>query len=111
MLDVVYSFISTPYEDMMHTCHFNTNQALTLIGSFVKHDFEEIIHERVVACDDSNVNQYWFTTVKFLFVTLCTHNVVMIDFMKLSIKDHSSISSEMVKFVCYLQPSNGPLRI
>lgn len=29
----------------------------------------------------------------------------MSEFMRLSIKDHPSISSEMVKFVCYSQPT------
>ena len=30
----------------------------------------------------------------------------MQEFMKLAIKDHPSISSEMVKFVCYSQPTS-----
>ena len=31
----------------------------------------------------------------------------MSSFMQLGIKDHPSISSEMVKFVCYAEPSNN----
>ena len=41
----------------------------------------------------------------FLFATLKAH-VIMQEFSRLDIKDHPSISSEMVKFVCYSQLSS-----
>ena len=105
MSEALYTFISTSYEDTMHSGKFDSTQAWKLTCSFVKRIFQEIAMERVVARDGIDVGNPWNTAAKFLFATLKAHEV-MADFMKLSIKDHPSISSEMVKFVCYAQPSN-----
>ena len=104
MSDALYTFISTSYEDTMHSGRFDTDQAWTLTCSFVKRIFQEISHERVIARDGIDVDDHWGTSSKFLFATLKAHSI-MAEFMKLSIKDHPSISSEMVKFVCYSQPT------
>ena len=69
--------------------------------SFVKQIFQEIAHERVIARVGIDVDDQWGTSSKFQFATL----KAMSDFMHLSIKDHPSISSEMVKFVCW-RPAN-----
>ena len=105
MSDALYTFISTSFEDTMHSGKFDQKQAWTLTCSFVKRIFQEIGYERVVARDGINVDNQWSTAAKFIYATLKAHSV-MADFMRLSIKDHPSISSEMVKFVCYSQPSN-----
>ena len=60
---------------------------------------------RVVARDGINTRNPWASSASFLFATLKAH-VVMQEFMRLNIKDHPSISSEMVKFVCYSQPAS-----
>ena len=104
MSDLLYTFISTSYEDTMHSGRFSSEQAWTLTCSFVKRIFQEIGHERVIARDGIHVNDHWATSSKFLNATLKAHTV-MSEFMRLSIKDHPSISSEMVKFVCYSQPT------
>mmetsp|Transcript_11714 Transcript_11714/g.14589 ORF Transcript_11714/g.14589 Transcript_11714/m.14589 type:complete len:105 (+) Transcript_11714:478-792(+) len=46
----------------------------------------------------------WLMSGTYLFYTLKAHEVMQ-DFMRLNIKDHSSISSEMTKFICYNQAS------
>ena len=89
----------------MHSGKFDSAQAWKLTCSFVKRIFQEISHERVVARDGIDVADHWATASRFLFATLKAHEV-MAAFMKLSIKDHPSVSSEMVKFVCYSQPAN-----
>ena len=104
MSESLYTFISTSYEDTMHSGRFDTQQAWTLTSCFVKRIFQELSYERVVARDGIQVGDHWSTAAKFIFATLRAHTV-MSEFMKLSIKDHPSISSEMVKFVCYSQPS------
>ena len=104
MSDCLYTFISTSFEDTMHSGRFDQDQAWTLTCSFVKRIFQEISLERVIARDGIDVDDHWATSAKFLFATLKAHSV-MSESMKLSIKDHPSISSEMVKFVCYSQPS------
>ena len=67
--------------------------------------FAEIGDVRVLARDGVHVNDPWMTGAKFLFATLKAHEVMQ-EFMRLDIKDHPSISSEMVKFICYSQPSH-----
>ena len=104
MSDTLFTFISTSFEDTMYSGRFDKGQAWTLTCSFVKRIFQEIAHERVIARDGIDMDDHWGTSAKFLFATLKAHSV-MSEFMKLSIKDHPSISSEMVKFVCYSQPT------
>ena len=105
MSEEMFNFISTSYEDTMHSGRFDTDQAWALTSKFVKRIFTEIANARVVARDGVHVNDPWTTAAKFVFATLKAH-VVMQDFMRLDIKDHPSISSEMVKFICYSQPSH-----
>lgn len=105
MSEALYTFISTSYEDTMHSGKFDSTQAWKLTCSFVKRIFQEIAIERVIARDGIDVGDPWATAARFLFATLKAHKV-MDEFMKLSIKDHPSVSSEMVKFVCYSQPAN-----
>ena len=104
MSETLYSFISSSYEDTMHSGRFESEQAWALTCSFVKRIFTEIGYARVVARDGINVNNPWRTAGIFVFATLKAH-VIMNEFMRLSIRDHPSISSEMVKFVCYTQPA------
>ena len=106
MSETLYSFISSSYEDTMHSGRFDSSQAWALTCSFVKRIFTEIGYARVIARDGVNVKDPWRTAGMFLFATLRAH-VIMAEFMRLSIRDHPSISSEMVKFVCYTQPSGN----
>ena len=105
MSDAMFNFISTSYEDTMHSGRFESNQAWALTSKFVKRIFAEIGDARVIARDGVHVNDPWTTAAKFVFATLKAHEV-MRAFMRLDIKDHPSISSEMVKFICYSQPSH-----
>ena len=104
MSDALYNFITSSYEDTMNAGKFDNKQAWTLTCSFVKRIFQELSYERVMARDGIHVDEPWSTSANFLFATMKAHRV-MSEFMKLSIKDHPSISSEMVKFVCYSQPT------
>ena len=104
MSDAIYTFISSSYEDSMNSGRFDSDQSWTLTCSFVKRIFQEIAYERVIARDGIHIDNQWSTSSKFLFATLKAHSVMQ-QFMKLSIKDHPSISSETVKFVCYAQPT------
>ena len=104
MSDALYNFIISSYEDTMNAGKFDNKQAWTLTCSFVKRIFQELSYERVMARDGIHVDEPWSTSANFLFATMKAHRV-MSEFMKLSIKDHPSISSEMVKFVCYSQPT------
>ena len=105
MSEALYTFISTSYDDTMHSGKFDSDQAWALTSSFVKRIFTELSHVRVIARDGVHVDDPWSTGATFLFATLKAH-VIMEQFMRLSIKDHPSISSEMVKFVCYSQPAS-----
>ena len=105
MSEELFNFISTSYEDTIHSGRFDSDQAWALTSKFVKRIFSEIGDVRVIARDGVHVNDPWTTGAKFLFATLKAH-VVMKQFMRLDIKDHPSISSEMVKFICYSQPSH-----
>ena len=104
MSNTLYNFITSLYEDIMNAGKFDSNQAWTLMCSFVKHIFQELSYEQVMARDGIHVDEPWSTSANFLFATMKAHSVIQ-DFMKLSIKGHPSISSEMVKFVCYSQPT------
>ena len=101
-----WCFITQAYEDILHAGKFEPQQCWSLTCAFVKRIFTELGHVRVTARDGINVNDPWGTAATFLFATLKAH-VVMQDFMRHSIKDHPSISSEMLKFVCYSQPANS----
>ena len=110
MSEELFNFISTSYEDTLHSGRFDSYQAWALTSKFVKRIFSEIGDVRVIARDGVHVNDPWTTAAKFLFATLKAHTV-MKDFMRLDIKDHPSISSEMVKFICYSQPSHDTAEV
>ena len=52
----------------------------------------ELSHIRVIARGGVHIDDAWSTGDTFLFATLKTH-VIMEQFVRLSIKDHPSISS------------------
>jgi hypothetical protein len=106
MSDALYTFISTSFADTRSSNKFSDEQCWVLTSSFVKRIFQELGYVRVMARDSVNISDPWSTSATFLFATLRAH-VIMQEFMRLSIKDHPSISSEMVKFVCYAQPAQG----
>ncbi len=105
MSDALYQFISTSFEDITHSEKFDDVQAWQLTCKFVKRVFSEIGDVRVIARHGIDTEDKWTTSARFLFATLKAHEV-MDSFMRLNIKDHPSISSEMVKFICYAQPSS-----
>ena len=104
MSEELFNFISTSYQDTMHSGRFDSSQAWALTSKFVKRIFTEISDARIIARDGVYVKDPWTTGAKFVFATLRAHEV-MREFMRLNIKDHPSISSEMVKFICYSQPA------
>ena len=104
MSDELINFMSSSYQDTMYSGRFESQQAWALTSKFVKRIFTEIADARIIARDGVHISDPWTTAAKFLFATLKAHEV-MHDFMRLNIKDHPSISSEMVKFVCYSQPA------
>ena len=110
MSEELFNFISTSYEDTMHSGRFDTHQAWALTSKFVKRIFTEIGDARIIARDGVHVSDPWTTAAKFLFATLRAHEV-MSGFMRLHIKDHPSISSEMVKFICYSQPATDTAEV
>jgi hypothetical protein len=110
MSEELFNFISTSYEDTMHSGRFDTHQAWALTSKFVKRIFTEIGDARIIARDGVHVSDPWTTAAKFLFATLRAHEV-MSGFMRLNIKDHPSISSEMVKFICYSQPATDTAEV
>jgi hypothetical protein len=87
MSDALYTFISTSYEDTMHSWKFTKEQAWSLTSSFVKRIFIELGYVCVIVQDGMNLDNPWSTAATFLFATLKAH-VIMQDFMRLSIKDH-----------------------
>ena len=110
MSEELFTFISTSYEDTMHSGRFDSDQAWALTCKFVKRIFTEIGDARIIARDGVHVSDPWTTAAKFLFATLRAHEV-MSGFMRLHIKDHPSISSEMVKFICYSQPATDTAEV
>jgi hypothetical protein len=110
MSEAMFVFISNSYDDTMYSNRFDTHQAWTMTCKFVKRIFSELADVRVLARDGITIDDPWSTSAKFLFATLKAH-VIMGDFMRLSIKDHPSISSEMVKFVCYSQPATDTAEV
>ena len=110
MCDSLQQFISNSYEDTMHSGRFDSAQAWRMVCKFVKRVFSEIGDVRVVARNGIDIEDKWTTSARFLFATLKAHEI-MEAFMRLNIKDHPSISSEMVKFICYSQPSTDTAEV
>lgn len=110
MCDMIQQFICTSYEDTMHSGRFDSKQAWRMVCKFVKRIFIEIGDVRVVARNGIDTEDKWTTSARFLFATLKAHEV-MEEYMRLNIKDHPSISSEMVKFICYSQPSTDTAEV
>ena len=52
----------------------------------------------------------WKMVDRFLFITLRDHKA-MAEFVSISIKDYPSISSKMVKFVCYSQTASDTTQV
>ena len=106
MSHTLHTFISTSYEDTMHSGKFDSTQACKLTSSFVKKIFTEIGYAKVCARDSINVDVPWSSGSGIIFDNICDHSV-MIEFIHFPIKDHPSIYSEMVNFVCYSVPSTN----
>jgi hypothetical protein len=105
MSEALFNFISTSYQDTFNSGRFDTAQAWQLTCKFVKRIFVELGDVRITARAGIHINDPWTSAAKFLFATLRAHEV-MHSFMRLDIKNHPSISSEMVKFICYSQPAS-----
>lgn len=110
MSETLVDFISNTYDDTMYSGRFDAPQAWQMISKFVKRIFIEIADVRVIARNGIRTDDQWTTSGKFVFATLKAHEV-MEDFMRLNIKDHPSISSEMVKFICYSQPASDTAEV
>ena len=91
-------FISQSHEDIMNSGRFDASQAWIMTCKFVRHIFIEV-SDVCIHTDDPAT-----TFAKSLFATLQAHQI-MTEFMHLNIKDHPSILSKMVKYICYSQPS------
>ena len=104
MSEALFNFISTSYQDTYNSGRFDTDQAWQLTCKFVKRIFVELGDVRITARAGIHINDPWTSAAKFLFATLRAHEV-MHSFMRLDIKNHPSISSEIVKFICYSQPA------
>jgi hypothetical protein len=105
MAQELVQFVSMVYLDLKTSGRFDGDQAWNLACKFVKRIFTELGDARVVARDAIHCDDLWFSTAKILYGILRAH-VVMKEYMRLNIHDHPSISSEMVKFVCYAQPAS-----
>ena len=105
MSEALFNFISTLYQDTFNSGRFDTAQAWKLTCKFVKRIFVELGDVRITTRAGIHINDPWTSAAKFLFATLRAHEV-MHSFMRLDIKNHPSISSEMVKFICYSQPAS-----
>ena len=110
MAQELVQFISGVYHDLCTSGRFDDQQAWGLACKFVKRIFSEIGDERVVARDNIHCDDLWASTAKIIYGILKAHKV-MKEFMRLNLRDHPSISSEMVKFVCYLQPASDTSRV
>lgn len=109
-VDLVMNFISTSFEDTMHSGRFDEAQAWRMTCKFVKRIFSELADARVIARHGIDIEDKWTTSARFIFGTLKAHEI-MEEYSRLSIKDHPSISSEMVKFICYSQPSTDTAEV
>ena len=110
MAQELVQFISGVYHDLCTSGRFDDGQAWGLACKFVKRIFSEIGDERVVARDNIHCDNLWASTAKIIYGILRAHKV-MKEFMRLNLRDHPSISSEMVKFVCYSQPASDTSRV
>ena len=110
LCDRLSQFISQSYEDTMNSGRFDASQAWVMTCKFVKRIFTEISDVRIIARDGVHTDDPATTSAKFLFATLRAHQI-MTEFMRLNIKDHPSISSEMVKYICYSQPSTDTANV
>ena len=110
MAQELVQFISGVYHDLCTSGRFDDQQAWGLACKFVKRIFSEIGDERVVARDNIHCDDLWASTAKIIYGILKAHKV-MKEFMRLNLRDHPSISSEMVKFVCYSQPASDTSRV
>ena len=108
--EALFNFISTSYQDTYNSGRFDTVQAWQLTCKFVKRIFVEMGDVRITARAGIHINEPWTSAAKFLFATLRAHEV-MHSFMRLDIKNHPSISSEMVKFICYSQPASDTAEV
>ena len=104
MSQALYTFITTSFNDTNNTGRFDVEQSWEMTSKFVKRIFLELYDVRVTARDGIHTDEPWAAAAKFLFATLKAHEI-MNEYMRLNIKDHPSISSEMVKFICYSQPA------
>lgn len=102
--ELLTQFISTSYEDSMNSGRFDEQQAWQMTCKFVKRIFTEIADARVIARNGIDIEDKWTTSARFIYGTLKAHEI-MEEFARLGIKDHPSVSSEMVKFICYSQPA------
>jgi hypothetical protein len=110
MSEALFTFISTSYQDTFNSGRFDTKQAWQLTCKFVKRIFVELGDVRITARAGIHIDDPWTSAAKFLFATLRAHEV-MHSFMRLDIKNHPSISSEMVKFICYSQPASDTTEV
>ena len=110
MSEALFNFISTSYQDTYNSGRFDTVQAWQLTCKFVKRIFVEMGNVRIIEQAGIHINEPWTSAAKFLFATLRAHEV-MHSFMRLDIKNHPSISSEMVKFICYSQPASDTAEV
>ena len=105
MSEALFNFINTSYQDTYNSGRFDTTQAWQLTCKFVKRIFIELGDVRITARAGIYINEHWTSAAKLLFATLKAHEV-MDSFMCQDIKNHPSISSKMVKFICYSQASD-----
>ena len=105
MSEALFTFISISYQDTFNSGRFDTAQAWRLTCKFIKRIFVELRDVQITARAGIHINEPWSSAAKFLFATLQAHGI-MYSFMRLDIKNHPSISSEMVKFICYSQPAS-----
>ena len=102
-LDLV-SYLSSSFQDIRNSGRYDDDQTWELVSKCTKRIFSELADARIVAKDGIRCGDPWYTASKCLYGTLKAHKI-MHDFTRLEIKNHPSISSEMVKFVCFSQPA------
>jgi hypothetical protein len=92
------------YQDTFNSGCLDTKQAWQLTFKFVKRIFIKLGDNCITTRAGIHIDDPWTSAAKFLFATLLAHEV-MHSFMCLDIKNHPSISSKMVNFICYSQPA------
>ena len=105
MSETLFNFINTSYQDTFNSGRFTSEQAWQLTCKFIKRIFVELGDVRITARAGIHINDPWASAAKFLFATLKAHEV-MHSYMIMDIKNHPSISSEMVKFMCFGLPTS-----